>query len=197
MRKLLLTALLAVPAFPAFACDEARELRLALEQARSAARDGRREAARSAIAEAVLLKDVMERYLTPVYFPGIYDMSSEPAVIEVGDGAAYRAVSGRLVFLRGAPGSKITLAPGKDRAAQFAALAADYASALEKAAGHLKAAGEDPSETGWLWGLAEWGRQTRVQDGAAERSVLTPAQRDAIMAPAAASPEPAPRDPRE
>jgi len=196
MRNPLLILLLAALAAPAFACDEMGELRRAMEQARAQSRDGRLEAARRSIAEAALLKDVMERCLTLVYFPGLFDLSTQPASIEARDGADYRAVSARLPFLRGTPGARVALAPGKERAAQFALLKADYAATLAAAAAHLRAAGEQPGAMTWLWGMAEWGRQTQVKDGAAQFSVLTRAQRDAVLAPAPAA-EAAPRDPRE
>jgi len=179
-RPLAVVLLLAAVIIPrsAHACDEIGEMRRALADASANAAAYRQDAVTKALAEAALDKDIMEEYLSLVYFPGMWTMRQDAVTITAQDSAAYRAVSARLAFLRAAPGAKITLKPGADRAAQFEALKADYASALARAGEGLRGLGEDPAKRQPLWALTEWGVESSVDDS----QVLTRAQSCAILA---------------
>ncbi len=103
-------------------------------------------------------------------------------------------MSSRLDFLRAAPGARVTLKPGRERTAQFAALKADYRAALERAASSVRSLGESPASRQPLWALAEWAAESQVKDVTGDYTqLLTRAEQSVIMAP---SPK-APADPHE
>ncbi|MCX5787346.1 MAG: hypothetical protein NTX64_02385 [Elusimicrobia bacterium] len=133
-----------------------------------------------ALAEAQVVKGVMEECLSLVYFPGMFQLREDAVAVEAGRGEAYRAVSARRAFLRGAPGARIVLRPS-DRSAQFEALKADYRKVLERAGSAQRALGEHRQ---LLWALAEWGSETIVSsDGKDYVQILTREERDRILAP--------------
>ena len=172
-----LAALLALaPLTPASATDLAD----AASQARTATTAFQSQSLDRALAEAQVVKGVMEDCLQLVYFPGMWELADEAVTIKAEDTQAYRAVSARLAFLRGAPGSQITLKPA-DRATQFEALKSDYRAALERAGAAQRSLGERRQ---LVWALAEWGSESIVSsDGKNYVQVLTREQRDGILAP--------------
>ena len=190
--SLALAASLLLPA-PAFACDEMREMREALKEAQKNTASARRATLESRLGQAEQLMGVMNDYLSLKYFPGLFVMREDAFELTVPDNAEYRAIAGSLPFLQGAAGAKITLKPGKERSEQFEKLKALYLATLERAADSLKK-DEDAALRRRLWGLAEWGAQSSVEDGASESvPVLTREQRDRVLA----VPAPAPADPHE
>src|SRR5437588_476631 len=139
MRKPLLAASLVLLAVSAsVACDELGEVRRALAQAQAGASSMRLANAQKALDEARASMDVMGEYLSLVYFPGMFDMRADVVALTVPQDAAYQALAADLAFLRGTPGAKIALKPGKERTAQFAALKARYAQALRRAAAEIR-----------------------------------------------------------
>ena len=193
MRKT--TALLALivtlcPLAGASACDEMGELRRAMQQAKADTAAYQRQALDRAVAEAQVVKDVMEQYLSLVYFPGMWQLRDETIFLTIGDGDAFQAVSARQPFLRGPAGLVIDLKPAQ-RAAQFAALKADYRAALERAGNAQRSLGEQRQA---VWALTEWGAESIVSsDGKDYVQVITQAEKSRILAPAPS----APADPHE
>jgi hypothetical protein len=182
-----LAVLVVLPA-AAFACDELGELKRAMAASMANVAAYQKANVDEAIDEAWVDKDMMEEFLTLRYFPGLWDMRDGDIQFKVPEVPAYHAVSARLPFLAGKTGATITFA-AKDRAAQFAALKADYTAALKRAGDGLRGLGENPASKQRLWALAEWGVESSVNDA----QVLSRAEKDAILAPA-----PAPqRDPHE
>ena len=194
MKKLLFAlAAFGLAASPVLACDELGEMRRAMREAQANTKEARRAAFQRSYAEAALAKDLMGEYLNLIYFPGLFDMRDDVIELTVGGDAAYAAVSARLAFLRGAPGSTIKLAVA-DRAKQFEALKADYRRSMAAAAEILRGLDENPGANQPLSSLSQWGVESSVQDGGKDSvPVLTRVERDAILKPAPA-PE---RDPHE
>lgn len=174
---------------PAAACDEMGELRRAMQQAKTDTAAYQRQALERAVAEAQVVKDVMEQYMYLVYFPGMWQLRDEPLSIATGSSDAARAVAARLPFLRSA-GGVVDVKPA-DRAAQFAALKADYRATLERAGNAQRSLGEQRQA---VWALTEWGAESIVtSDGKDYVQVLTQAEKSRILAPAPS----APADPHE
>jgi hypothetical protein len=194
MKKLLFVlAALGIVVSPVLACDELGELRRAMSEAQANSKETRRAASQRAYAQAVTAANLLDQVLDQVYFPGLYQLSYDPIEITVGGDAAYQAVSARLGFLRGTPGSKIQLAAA-DRDAQFAALKEAFRSSLMTAADILREIGDAPAADQKLSSLSQWGVEALVTaQGKEDAPILTRAQREAMLTPA-----PAPqRDPHE
>jgi hypothetical protein len=190
---LLAVAALAASVIPALACDELGEMRRALAQAQTQAADHHRERAEAALARAEAARDVIDSYLSLVYFPGLFTMRDDVVEVTAQDTPGYRALSAEAAFLRGAAGAKISLQPA-DRAAQFVTLKGSFESALREAVVEMRALGGDAKLDRRVHYLAEWGVESQVCAVGLKscEQVLTRTRRDVVFA----SPY-EPNDPRE
>jgi hypothetical protein len=196
MTKLLLACAALLSYTHVFACDpvrEERQLQQAFQSMKAQAEAARKANAEKALNQADAAMKVMDVYLDLVYFPGMFDMRGDAFELTVPEGAAYQEMAAELEWLRGAPKSKISLKPGKDRTAQFERLKIYFAGSLKKAALALGDSSGDERLAQRLWALAQWGVESQVRDGGKDYvQVLTHAQRNSLFSRPASE-----RDPHE
>jgi hypothetical protein len=174
-----------------FACDEMREMRMAMQAAQNSTKEARQAAYQKAYDEAWAAKGLMEQFLDLAYFPGVWDMKTGDVTLTGSAGAAYSEIAAFAKFLPAA-GTKATLKQA-DREFQFGQLKAYYKYALGRAGDKLRELDLKPAQDQKVSSLSDWGAQSNITGGKHSGQILTHEERAMILR---ATP-PEPRDPRE